>query len=129
MTVRAVHRDLHALHCERREPICGCVVDARTVGLDLERDARSRQLVEEFPAVRDGERFTTAEGYIGNARLDDAPGEVQGLPALEFVGPRIARPRRFAARNAAPGAAIRELPGDEQGRPVLVDRAALRKRI
>jgi cell division protein DivIC len=50
-----------------------------------------------------------------------------GDTAIQLVGPRIARPGRFTACNAAPGAAIRQLPGDEQGRPVLVDRAALRR--
>ena len=79
--------------------------------------------------MRDGERLTAAEGYIGNTGLNDALREIQGLVAIEFIAPRVIGPRRFAARNAAPGAAIGELPSDEQRRPVLLDRAALRKRI
>ena len=41
-------------HCdgERREPIGGGVVDAAAVGLDLERDARRGEPLEDLPAVR-----------------------------------------------------------------------------
>ena len=49
---RTVHRDLHALNAERRQPVGGGVVDAAAVGLELERDAGAGEQLEDLPAMR-----------------------------------------------------------------------------
>ena len=88
---RTVHRNLHALDGERREPVgCG-IVDAAAIGLELEGDAAVGENLEEVPAMRDTERLAAAEGRVRNAGFDDASREVQRFVAPELIGPRVVR--------------------------------------
>src|SRR4030095_5710918 len=105
-----------------REPIGRGRVDATPVGLDLERDPRGREDLENLPAMRDPERLTAPEGNEGNAGFRDAAREVERLVAGELVRPRFVRAGLLAARETARAAAVGQLPGKKKGRPVLIDR-------
>ena len=99
------------------------VVDAAAVGLDLEGDAGAGEDLEELPAMRHAERLAAAERNVGDAELADAPREVERFVAAKLVAPRLVGAGFLAARDAARAAAVGQLPGEEEGRPVLVDRA------
>ena len=120
---RAVDRDLNAVDRKRRDPVGGSVVDPATIGLDLERDPGGGKDFEEFPAVRDAERLTAAEGDVRNPEVDAAPCEVERLVASKLVVPRVVGAGFLAAGDAARAAAVRQLPGEKKGRSVLIDRA------
>ena len=81
------------------------------------------------PNVKNAERFAAAKGGVGNSRGNDLARDIERLGARELVTPRLVGPGFLAAGEAARAAAIGELPGNEKGRPVLLDRAPLRRRV
>jgi hypothetical protein len=98
-------------------------VDVAPVGLELERNAGAREDLEEVPGVGDAERLATAERDVGNTGRRDGACEGERLLARELVAPRAVGPGLLAARDAARAAPVRQLPGDEERRPVRIDRA------
>jgi hypothetical protein len=75
------------------------------------------------------QRLAAAEGCVGNSRGHDLARDIQRLGARELVTPRLVGSGLLAAGEAARAAAIGELPGNEKGRPVLLDRTPLRRRV
>jgi len=79
--------------------------------------------------VGNAQRLAAAESGIGNCVGNDIAGDAERLVARELVAPGFVGPGFLAAGEAAGAAAIGELPRNEKGRPVLLDRAPLRRSI
>ena len=104
----------------------GGVVDPAAVGLDLERGSRGREDVEDFPRVGYAERLAAAEGDVGNALGGDVAREAQRLVTRQLVAPCLVGTGFLAAGDAAGAATVGQLPGDEEGRTVIGDRAPVK---
>ena len=65
-------------HCDgkRRQPIGSGVVDAASVGLELERDAGIGENLEDFPAVGRAQRLAATESRVGNAGVARCAGQM-----------------------------------------------------
>jgi hypothetical protein len=110
------------LHRVGRDAIGRGVVDVAAVGLELEGNAAAREDVEERPRVRRAQRLAAAECDIGNPGGDDALREVQRFGGRELVAPGLIGAGFLAAGDATGAATVGQLPRDEEGRPVLLDR-------
>jgi hypothetical protein len=65
------------------------------------------------------EGFASAESYVWNAGIHNAPGEIQSLGAIQLIAPGPVGAGLLAAGEAARGAAIGQLPGKKKGRAVF----------
>src|SRR5205823_7337826 len=119
---RPVHADPYAPNGQCGQPISGGIVDAATVGLELERSACARKRLEKLPAMGYSERLAAAERNIRNAEAIDLARDRQRFVARRFIGPRLVGSGFFATGDATRIAAIGQLPGDKKGRAVLLDR-------
>jgi hypothetical protein len=73
--------------------------------------------------VLDAEGLAAAEGDVGDAGCGDGVGERERLARRQLVAPGPVRTGFLAARDAARAAAVGQLPGQEEGRIVVVDGA------
>src|SRR5262249_28960941 len=74
----------------------------------------------DFPAMADAERLAAAESDVGDAGVDDAPGKVERLGAIELITPGAVGAGFFAASDAACATTVGQLPGKKKGRAVVV---------
>jgi hypothetical protein len=125
----AVHRDLHALHFKLHDAVGAGGIDVAALGLELERHAALREDLEDLPRMGHAQRLAAAEGGIGNSSGYDLPRDIERLGARELVAPGLVGAGFLAAGEATRAAAVGELPCNEKGRPVLLDRAPLRRRV
>jgi len=77
----------------------------------------------------DAQRLAAAESGVGNSRGNDLARDIQRFGTSELVAPCLVGTGFLAAGEAARAAAVGELPGNEKGRPVFLDRAPLRRRV
>ena len=110
---------------EHRQVMGGGIVDVAAVGLELERDTRVGEKLEDLPAMRHSERLASAESNIRDAESNDVPGEFQRLVSREFVAPSLVGTGLLAAGDTVRAAAVSQLPGNKKRRAVLVDRVPL----